>query len=61
MSNITDSGDSGRYIQELRDRAATVRRISRELSDDEAAKSLAKHAQDLEREAKQLEDRTPHF
>jgi hypothetical protein len=61
MSNITASGELGTFVRDLRDRAAMARRISRELSDDEAAKSLEKHAQDLERQAKELEDRAPLF
>ena len=47
MSNITGSGYLGRYIQELRDRAVIARRIAKELSDEEAAKSLEKHALDF--------------
>jgi hypothetical protein len=57
MSNITGSGDLGNFIRDLRDRAALTRRIAEEVSDNEAVKSLKKHAHDLEQQAKDLEDR----
>ena len=56
MSNATGLGNLG-IIHDLRDRAEIARRISRELSDDEAAKRLQEHAHDLEQQAKALEDR----
>ena len=58
MSDAAGSGNLG-IIQGLRDRAEIARRISRELSDEEAAKSLAKHAHDLEAQAKDLENGMP--
>ena len=61
MRNVTGSGDLGKYIRDLRERAAMARRIGKEISDDEAAKSLEKQAQHLEREAKELEGRIPQF
>jgi len=59
--SITGSGDLGNEIRDLRDRSAMVRRIAKEVSDEEAAKSLRKHAQELERQATALEDRIPRF
>lgn len=61
MSNVTGSGELGRRIQELRDRAVMARLIARELSDYEASKRLAKHAQTLEQEAKELENKLPQL
>jgi hypothetical protein len=61
MRNITGSGDVGNFIRDLRDRAALTRRIAEEVSDNEAAKSLKKHAHDLEQQAKDLEIRLLRF
>ena len=55
MSNVTGSRDLGKYIRDLRDRAALARRIAKEVSIEEAAKNLQKQAQHLEREATELE------
>jgi len=61
MSNVMGSSDLGKYIRDLRERAAMARRIAKEVSDDEAAKSLQKQAQHLEQEATELEGRIPQF
>jgi HAMP domain-containing protein len=55
MSSVAGSRDLGKYIRDLRDRAALARRIATEVSIEEAAKSLRKQAQHLEREATELE------
>lgn len=55
MSNITGSGELGIYIRSLRDRAATVRRLARDISDKAAVKDLNKHAEELDRQAEELE------
>lgn len=55
MSNMTGSGDLGIYIRSLRDRAATARRLAQEIDNEEAARSLQRHADDLDRQAKDLE------
>ena len=57
MSNITSSGELGIYIRSLRDRAATVRRLARDMSDEEAVRSLHKHADELDRKATELESK----
>ena len=57
MSNITSSGELGIYIRSLRDRAATVRRLAQDISDKGAAKDLNKHAEELDRQAQELESK----
>jgi len=57
MSNITGSGDLGIYIRSLRDRAATVRRLARDIKNEETVRSLNRHADELDRKAKELEDK----
>jgi hypothetical protein len=57
MSNINGPGELGIYIRSLRDRAATVRRLARDIANEEAVKSLHKHADDLDRKAKELESK----
>ena len=58
MSNITGSGELGIYIRSLRDRAATVRRLARDISDKAAVKDLNKHAEELDRQAEELESKS---
>jgi hypothetical protein len=57
MNNITGSGELGIYIRSLRDRAATVRRLARDISDKEAVRSIHKHADELDRKANELESK----
>jgi predicted nucleic acid-binding Zn-ribbon protein len=57
MSNITGSGDIGIHIRSLRDRAATARRLAQEIDNEEAARSLHKHADDLDQQAQDLENK----
>ena len=57
MSNVTGLGGPGAFVRDLRDRAALTRRIAEEVSDNEAAKSLKKHAQELEQQAQDFEER----
>ena len=59
--SITGWGNLGNDIRDLRDRAAMTRRIAKEVSDEEAAKTLHKHALELERQAAALEDRISRF
>jgi hypothetical protein len=57
MSNTTDPAELGIYIRSLRDRAATVRRLARDLSDKAAVKDLNLHAEELDRQATKLESK----
>jgi len=57
--SVTGWGNFGNDIRDLRDRAAMTRRIAKEVSDEEAAKSLHKHALELERQAAALAAREP--
>lgn len=58
MSNTTSSGELGIFIRSLRDRAATVRRLARDISDKAAVKDLNKHAEELDRQAEELESKS---
>ena len=58
MSDITGSAELGIYIRSLRDRAATVRRLARDISDKAAVKDLNKHAEELDRQAEELESKS---
>ena len=58
MSNITGSAELGIYIRSLRDRAATVRRLAQDISDQAAVKDLNKHAEELDRQAEELESKS---
>jgi hypothetical protein len=40
-------------------RAATERRLAREIANDETVRSLQKHANELDREAGELENKIP--
>jgi hypothetical protein len=59
MSDITHSGELGIYIRSLRDRAATVRRLAQDITDKAAAQDLHKHAEELDRQAAELERNGP--
>jgi predicted nucleic acid-binding Zn-ribbon protein len=57
MSSINGAGELGIYVRSLRDRAATVRRLARDITNEEAVRSLHKHADELERKASELESK----
>jgi predicted nucleic acid-binding Zn-ribbon protein len=57
MSKITAAGELGAYIRSLRDRAATVRRLVQDISDESAAKDLSRQAEELDRQAEELESK----
>ena len=57
MSDMTSPGELGIYLRSLRDRAATVRRLARDISDKAAVRDLNKHADELDRQAKELESK----
>jgi predicted nucleic acid-binding Zn-ribbon protein len=55
------SGELGIYIRSLRNRAATVRRLAQDIDDKAAVRNLNKHAEELDRQAEELESQiAPH-
>jgi hypothetical protein len=58
MNDITGPTELGIYIRSLRDRAATVRRLARDISDKAAVKDLNKHAEELDQQAEELESKS---
>lgn len=53
---MSDSSNLGIQIRSLRDHATTLRKLARdEIDNEEGVKSLIRHADDLERQAKELE------